>query len=579
MWNPFSRSPRPNRRRNNGQSPIVEPEDRLGSLEDVAGAGTAPIVSVSVGTTGLNRAKRYHRHMDALGVADRIQSMLIYDCNQFNINQLKEESAAAGIDDKIVLPEYLPFSEGFLRRVDQYEKHYGAIERDMENMVEKMEHMSLSAGTEPQIILEWVGFGGHAMLSYMFHDIVVKRFPEASILPIVCFPDDRGMHQNIREHHIWEQTMEILKDRTKEPSRPYATLLTDNRKSTDFRRLDESLIAGLASVEGCFDYEPSFGSLAEVISVFNITGSRWITIENTEVSMLNRKALGRKAGRQSQDKESQKVALSKMAQKIKERIFEIAQPENRFQKSAFFSPGTRENEQRIYVTIPLYKEEVMTIRDDLEDQFKREEFSKAFPGTQIAYAAGNLQTTTPENREYAHVIKFVGLEEEPEPLSISSIIYDQPLPDEVRQQGHRSVKTRGQIIIDGINRNGTSGDQTEDPSPDDSPTGAGSDDPDNRGSETAPGNTDPTDDPSAQNEMDDSVAETSNAADTNAGGDDATDRETPPDHGEAERRPGTRWPGTETPPDHGETDAADDNVTPDPANPDGNAGNPNPTRD
>ena len=452
----FPRRPRVNLRDGNGASSVIEPEDRLGTLEDVAGEGSSPIVSVSVGTTGLNRSKMYHRHMDALGVANRIQSMLIYDCNQFNINQLKEDAARARIADKIVLPEYLPFSEGFLRRVDQYEKHYGAIERDMENMVEKMEHLSLSAGTEPQIILEWIGFGGHAMLSYMFHDIVAKRFPEARILPIVCFPDDRGMHKNIREHGIWDQTVEVFGSD--------ATLITDNRIATDYRRLDESLITALSAVEGCFAYEPSSGSLAEVISVFNITGNRWVTVENTEIPVLNRKALSRRAGRHSD--ENHKKALSKLAQKVKDRVFEIAQPENRFPKSAFFYPGTRENEQRIYVTLPLLGDEVQAIRDDLEDQLKREEFNKAFPGTQIAYAAGNPQTRTPENWEYVHVIKFAGLDIEPTPLSISSILDDVTIPDQFRGTGHRSVKTRGQIIIDVHHLNGASSATPDEPSPD-----------------------------------------------------------------------------------------------------------------
>ena len=96
MWNPFSARPRRrNGRNNNGQSSIIVPGERLGSLEDVAGAGTAPIVSVSVGSTGLNRVRLYHKVMDAMNCADRIQSMLVYDCNQVNINRLREDAAQA----------------------------------------------------------------------------------------------------------------------------------------------------------------------------------------------------------------------------------------------------------------------------------------------------------------------------------------------------------------------------------------------------------------------------------------------------------------------------------------------------
>ena len=439
MWNPFARKQNRNGRNDSSgrTSSMVVPEERLGHLEDVAGAGSSPIVSVSVGSTGLNRARLFHRRMDAMGCADRIQSMLIYDCNQLNINQLRADAAQDRISSKIVVPEYLPFSEGFLRRVNQYERHYGAIERDMENMVEKMENLSLSAGTDPQIILEWIGFGGHAMLSYMFHDIVANRFPEATILPIVCFPDDRGMHKNIREHHIWDETVTVFGEK--------ATLLTDNRMATDFKRLDESLTTALAAVEGCFKYEPSFGSLAETISVFNIADNRWLVVENTEIPIINRRALEKRSGKPSD--ENRNKAMGKLAQKVKDRIFEIAEPKNRFRKSAFVDPGTRENEQRIYVTLPLRDNEVNDIREDIEDQLKREEFSKAYPGTQIAYAAANPQTDTPENWEYVHIVKLVGLDQDPQPLSISSILKNEALPDDIQRNRHRSVETLGQIII------------------------------------------------------------------------------------------------------------------------------------
>ena len=439
MWNPFTRLARSSGHRNNGASSPDLLERRLGSLEDVAGEGMAPILSVSVGTTGLNRAWMYHRRMRAMGCAHRVQSMLIYDCNQVNIGQLLDDAQDTGIADKIVVPEYLPFSEGFLRRVDQYERHYGAIERDMETMVDRAENMSLIAGTEPQVILEWIGFGGHAMLSYMLHDIVAKRFPEARILPIICIPDDRGMQQNIREHHIWSEAEKML-------GTEVAALLTDNRCSTDYRQLDEALTIALAAVEACFDFEHSVGSLAEIVSTFNNIGSRWISVEHTRIPIINRNALQQNGSQPAVASRSK--AVGKQAQKVKDRICEIALPENRYDKSAFFTPGTRESEQRIYVTMPFLPNEVKEIKDDIEDQLKREDFSKALPGTQIAYAAGNPQPANPANLEYIHVVKFVGLPPEPRPVSLTSILNDEPLPDDPLHRRHGNVKTWGQQIIE-----------------------------------------------------------------------------------------------------------------------------------
>lgn len=420
------------------------PELRLGTLEDAAGAGTSPIVSVSVGTAGLNRALMYYRRMYFMGCSHRVQSMLIYDCNRVNINKLHAEAGQYGYTDKTVVPEYLPFAEGFLRRVDQYERHYGAIERDMERMVDEAEQLSLRAGTEPQVILEWIGFGGHAMLSYMFHDIVAKRFPEARILPVVCLPDDRGMQQNIREYGIWAEAEKMLG--------PDAVLLTDNRRGADYGRLDEALTTAIAAVEGCFRYEPASGSLAETVSVFNIVGSRWIAVEHTEIPILNRNALEHNGNRQSDA--NKKRARGKLAQKIKDRICEIAQPENPYGKSAFFTPGSRESDQRIYVTLPARRWEVDEIRADIDDQLKREEFGKAFPGTQIAYADGNPQISAPENLEYVHIVKFVGLDAEPIPLSLASILDNKSLPDDPLHRRHGSVKTWGQRIIENGYANG-----------------------------------------------------------------------------------------------------------------------------
>ena len=441
MWNPFTRLTRGNGngRRSNGASPSDLMERRLGTLEDVADAGTAPILSVSVGTTGLNRAWMYYERMRAMGCADRIQSMLTYDCNKLNIDLLQDKAQHQGVADKIVVPEYLPFSEGFLRQVDQYKEHHGAIERDMETMVSKAEGLALRSGTDPQVILEWIGFGGHAKLSYMLHDIVKIRFPEARILPIICFPDDQTMHQNIRQDSIWPATEEMLGPNV-------AALLTDNRRGPDFGKLDDSLTTALAAVEACFRYQRAVGSLAEIVSTFIINQSRWISVEHTKIPIPNRNALAQNGNRPAAADPGK--ARAKQAQKIKARIFDLALPENRYDKSAFLTPGTRESEQRIYVTMPLERHEVEEIKDDIEDQLKREEFRKAFPRTHIAYADGNPHPPNPQNLEYIHIVKFVGLAAEPRPVSLTSILDNEPLPDDPRRLRHYDVKTRGQQIVE-----------------------------------------------------------------------------------------------------------------------------------
>ena len=98
--------------------------------------------------------------------------------------------------------------------------------------------------------------------------------------------------------------------------------------------------------------------------------------------------------------------------------------------------------------MPLLAADVGEIKDDIEDQLKREDFAKALPGTQIAYAAGNPQPANPENLEYIHIVKFVGLPAEPRPVSLTSILDDAPLPDDPLHRRHGNVKTWGQLIIE-----------------------------------------------------------------------------------------------------------------------------------
>ena len=448
------------------ETPLIGPrDDDDGRLDDVAGAGSAPIASISVGTTGLNRSMRYHKRMYVMKCDHRIQSMVAYDCNQVNINRLLEYADVSGVSDKIVVPEYLPFAEGFLRRVDQYERHYGAIERDMEGMVKSMKNLSLEAGTEPQIILEWIGFGGHAMLSDMLHQIVKQQFPESRILPIVCFPDDRSMHKNIRDHKIWDKTMEVY-GRQSEEEFGSSMLLTDNRRSADFERLDEQLTTALASIEACWQYREASGSLAEVVSEFNLAMNRWIVVENTEIPLLRSEIPADNQQQNSQtvnrnEDSSVKKARGKVAQQIKDHIFKIAHPENCFQKSAFYQPGTIDAEQRIYVTIPVGKEDVDAIREDIEDQLVRERFTEAFPGTHIAYAFANPRSLDEKQWRWVHISKLVGLAEHPTPASITSIINNEPSPDDISRQRRGSVMTEGERIRKSYNAGNYNGSNCE----------------------------------------------------------------------------------------------------------------------
>ena len=98
---------------------IVEDDnDQAGPLYDgIAHGGDdrlpAPIASVSVGTAGLKRSRKWLNAMYAAGCGDRVQSLLVYDCNRTSI-ELWQSAQSDKTEQITVLPGYLPLSEGFL---------------------------------------------------------------------------------------------------------------------------------------------------------------------------------------------------------------------------------------------------------------------------------------------------------------------------------------------------------------------------------------------------------------------------------------------------------------------------------
>ena len=446
LW-PFGRGaerqePPPNASQN-GHSPDGPTPLPTVIPDHLADAGTAPIVSASVGTTGLKRSWMYYEMMkqmgsspdDKLGCSTRIQSMLTYDCNNLQLDWLSGRvKEHADVDGRIIKPRYLPFSEGFLRRPDQYLRHYGAIERDMEEMVAKAQELSTQSGTDPQVILLWAGFGGHTMLTFMMRDLVYDYFPESAVLPVVSFPDERSMLRNIRDKDIWHKFLEVFTYENDDGShnRP-PILLTDNRRSvsSSYQRLDQLVVGSLAAVESGFKLDPSSSSLAEVVSEFRNNDNRWIVAEHAEFPINIHTEQG------APPAESVEVAKGKIAQGIKDVILRIANPQNTYSKSAFFTPRGRNSDiskdadQRIYVVMPYGEDHIRDIEQNISDQLNREQFRRQFPGTRVAYGKNE---TAGEFRNKIHIYKLVGLQADPTPLSISTILNDDLIPETYLQR-------------------------------------------------------------------------------------------------------------------------------------------------
>ena len=392
----------------------------------------APIVSLAVGSTGMNRTAKWVQKMVAMGCSHRIQSLFVYDCNAKNVREWGRAVSRSGMDRVSITPRELPLPDGFMREPNFYEGYYGAISRDVERMVDQLEQNANEAGMVPQLIIEWLGFGGHARLGYLVHEKVAARFPGTKFLPIYCFPAERVLEANIREYELWDEAKEIIGDRS--------SIITDNRAAGSVDTIDERVALALAAIEGCFRFRPEVGSIGETISMLNQDNARWLSIDVTDLPY--RRARRRDTRRRENTSHEEYMATSAIVHSIKETIWRIADPNNNEHHTADFIPPRWDTEQRIYVALPFTPEVVDEIKTDVEDQLNRETFTGAYPGTRVAFAPANTMWRNNEQFTYGHVCKLAGLPETPMPPTIERILND------TEYKGQRSrVLSRGEAIM------------------------------------------------------------------------------------------------------------------------------------
>ena len=401
----------------------------------------APIVSVSVGSTGMARTAHWFRKMAALDVSRRIQAMAVYDCNGTSVDLWQKACARYGVNGISITPEYLPLSEGFLRQPNDYLSHHGPIERDMEQVVDRMEELSTAAGSRPQVILEWIGFGGHARLSNLLHEMVSQRFPSAQVLPIYSIPNERVLEANIRDYNLWDESVAMMGTGV--------AMLTDNRITANLPVLDERIAIGLAAVEASFQFRPDAGTLAEVVASFNLARNRWLSMDVSDLPFKHfrpakRPWYQRLPGRRNEmPPMASSTDLSALAQMVKEVVWDIAEPGNDENHTGFFEPWGDDVDQRIFVVLPFDDEMVERIRDDVQDNLQRENFRRVYDGTQVHFGVGNAMWRERTDYAFGHVVKLAGLPADPMPLSLKRVLH----PNGEFQGRVRQFPTRGEQII------------------------------------------------------------------------------------------------------------------------------------
>ncbi|CAI8031596.1 hypothetical protein GBAR_LOCUS17931, partial [Geodia barretti] len=148
-------------------------------------------------------------------------------------------------------------------------------------------------------------------------------------LPIYCMPAERVLEQNIRDYRLWDEAENIVG--------PISSIITDNRASGSLQTLDERVALGLAAMEACYRFRPEVGTVAETVSMFNLNGSRWLSLEATDLPYRINQRQDRRRSNQVVSPE-RKMAHSAVVQSLKEAIWRIAAPGNDEHHTGFFVP-------------------------------------------------------------------------------------------------------------------------------------------------------------------------------------------------------------------------------------------------
>ena len=418
---------------------------RLGTQEDHNREGVPPpIVSVAVGTAGYKRSWRWAQRMGEAGVLDRVQSLLMYDCNQGTIDTIDAETQAMRRRDRfaslpVIVPGYLPKVDGFLRDPNAYKDYYGLIHRDMERMVDTVTRRAEEVGSPPQIILEWFGFGGHAKLGGVLHEMLMERFPDALFFPIMLMPREHVLEENMRRETwgAYEETMGLARPRTLSNAngqphelRGYPALITDNRLSRDYQRLDNKLAIGLASMEAGMRDRIDSGSLAETIASFGGYSNGWfgMRVMSRRLDVNNVPQLAPR-WLPSRLRRSELVVVNDDAKQLswatKKAMWDILDPNKQDMNLANHDFIHGESVMRMVITLPVEAEGLADIETDVRDQLDREDFELAYPNLTWSFASANFEEGAGER--HMHVSLLYPLQTE-NIYSITDIMHDSYTP-------------------------------------------------------------------------------------------------------------------------------------------------------
>lgn len=337
----------------------------------------AAVVSAGIGTAGCNRGWKFGRRLGDAGHLDRLQCLFCYDFNRSTIERLRTlaEGMRGSPGTSVLVPGFVRAVDGFLRRPRAFQDYYGLISADLERMLAGVRDCSETLGAPPQLVVEFLGFGGHSILGGLVHGKLATQLPEATFLPVLLLPSDPTLHELARQE-TWREYERHLAGQT--------VLLTDNAVGEPVL-LDDKLAIGLASVEAAACRDPSSGTLAETVATLTPHSNGWLGM-----SVLRRRLPSQKSWGLQLPLRQRKLVRGRdndLAWLVKNAVKDSMKREAQL---AHHEPPADDVIQRGVVTVPLREEELGDFKDNVISQLKAEGFFQRHPKLALSFCGANF---------------------------------------------------------------------------------------------------------------------------------------------------------------------------------------------
>ena len=397
----------------------------LGSVE-VQDEEPAPVIVAGIGSAGLNRLAAYWKVSQEYGIEHRVSAIFGYDLNAANMRRWLPAMQEAGANNITVTPEFLPFGDGFLRRPDAWMQHQAAIHADLERMIDETRFAVSRAGSRAQLIVLFLGFGGHVRLGHVVQRLLAEAFPEVAMLPVVALPSEPALERNLRDYGLWDELISSIDQAT-------PVLLSDNAFG-DPPTIDAIAIEALASAELAAARDVSVRRLTELVAGHEQAGNRFLSVsqvsipfpENAERGQRHRRAFFNRSAKPHEGA-SERASIAQTAAVLAEAIWRLTEPgpQSRTYTAEIAHNDSTDQEQTILLTLPFDAATTTLMDEQVNDLLRRDEFRDAFPNTIVAFGSGLAGQRHQAGQVRAKISKIYG-SDATTPTAVEQIMDDIP---------------------------------------------------------------------------------------------------------------------------------------------------------